>query len=443
MGARLDPGPHPAHWPFVRGSRILVVAGVIAAAAGVGVAQSAVRRAAAGIGFTHPAGVSIVFTAAGSSQPPWLTGLPAANGQRVAWSPDGSRLAFVCGDFELCVAGGGKVRTITQTAWPRRWQYDGDPAWSPDGKTLAFDAGSGKSYRIFLVSAGGGTPHQLVRRPLGHEELPAWSPDGKRLAFDVQRGLADTIYVVARNGRHLRRLTGRKVQGHSAAWSGDGKSIAFARVTKHGTAIDVIAVRSRRIRAVTPGTSRDDHPAWSPDGRTIAFDSNRGGPVGVWTVPAAGGTPTQVDPGRHGPDLFPVWSPRGGSWGTVKAPAPTDGDAQLVSAFLAWSFRVGADVFDLHSGQAAAIAGLAHDAAAARAAVGAHRPADAHGLRFRAAALLAFARAELAASDYRKMLVDLHAGHRSKAFSHAKAALRELTRFGAQLSKTQAIAGLS
>lgn len=443
MGALLGRGPHPAHWPLVRGSRIVAVAGAVAAVA-AGAAHAGERRAAAGIGlgFTHPVGVTVAFAGAGSSQP-WLTGLPAADGQRVAWSPDGSRLAFVCGDFQLCVAGGGKVRTLTQTSWPRRWQYDGDPAWSPDGKTLAFDAGSAGSYRIYLVSSGGGAPHALVRRPLGHEELPAWSPNGKRLVFDAGRGLSDTIYVVARNGRHLRRLTGPKVNAHSAAWSSNGKSIAFARATKHGTAIDVMTLSSRRIRALTPGTSRDDHPAWSPDGQTLAFDSNRSGPIGVWTVPVAGGTPTQVDSGRHGPDLFPVWSPRGGSWGSVRAYGPADGDARLVSIFLAWSFKVGADVFDLHAGHAAAIAGLAHDAASGKAAVGARHPADARGRRFRTAVLLALSRASVAASDYRKMLAALHGGHRSKAFDHAKAALRELTRFGARLSKAEAIAGLA
>jgi len=57
------------------------------------------------------------------------------------------------------------------------------PRWSPDGTQIAFvDSELGKPFKIFLVSAQGGTPQELL--PETHNQIdPAWSPDGKQLAF--------------------------------------------------------------------------------------------------------------------------------------------------------------------------------------------------------------------------------------------------------------------
>lgn len=425
----------------MRGAKTTLAA--IATALAVATApQAATGRAQSGdVGFTHLSGAEVVFVLR-SSRAPLLTNLPAANGQRIVWSSDGGRLALICADFALCVAEHGKVRELTHTGWPRRWEYDGDPAWSPDGKTLAFDANTTGGYRIYLVAAAGGQARPLVRASLGHEELPAWAPTGSRLAFDARVGHTDAIYVVGRDGRGLHRLTGKSLDAHSAAWSPDGKWIAFTSVSKQGSSIAVIPASGGHARMLTPGTTRDDHPAWSPDGKTVAFDSNRAGPIGIWTVPMTGGTPTQIDSGQAGPDLFPTWRATGGPADAASVPRVEDLDARLVSSFILESFRVGADVFALHTGKQAAIGAIARDAASAQNALSKARPSDARGRKFQAAARLAFTQAAVAARNYEQMLAALHEGQRAKAFRQAKAALRQLTVFGKQLAKANAIAGL-
>jgi Tol biopolymer transport system component len=57
------------------------------------------------------------------------------------------------------------------------------PRWSPNGKRIAFfDAAPGKPWRIYLVSADGGTPEPVLDEQ--HNEMdPNWSPDGNSLLF--------------------------------------------------------------------------------------------------------------------------------------------------------------------------------------------------------------------------------------------------------------------
>jgi Tol biopolymer transport system component len=411
---------------------------VIAAAALAVTAPGAAAAAPGGsVAFTQLRGDTLSLVSGTEAA---ISGLPASNGQRPSWSRDGSRVAFVCGDFSICVAQGGKVRQLTAGTW--RWTYDGDPAWSPDGARLAFDSNRGGAYRIYTVGLAGGAPHALLVAGPAGQARPAWSPSGKEIAFDAATGKTRAVYVVSADGRALRRLTAKGVDARSPSWSPDGRSVAYTRVTKRGSAIDVVPAAGGRPRTVVPATRRNDHPAWSPDGASIAFDSNRGGPVGIWTVPAAGGTPTLVDPGRTGPDLFPTWRPAAAPAGSIAAPAPRTPDAALVSASIASSLRVGGDVFALHGDAAAAIRALVRDVAAARVALARQKPSDARGRRFQKAALDAFAEAAAAGRSYTAMVAELQSGKRTPAFTHAKSALLALARFGRKLNAANAIAGL-
>lgn len=100
-----------------------------------------------------------------------------------AWSPDGSRIAFVdgsaladssdgaVGDVYVVRTDGSDLRRIV-----RAFTGIGGVAWSPDGKRLAFED---EAQRISIVDADGGKADVVA--PDG--QAPAWSPDGKRLAF--------------------------------------------------------------------------------------------------------------------------------------------------------------------------------------------------------------------------------------------------------------------
>jgi Tol biopolymer transport system component len=101
-----------------------------------------------------------------------------------AWSPDGTRLAWIVkGDLQVGVA---LFDLETRTAqvlhsyesqgvgWPHA------PVWSPDGEWLAFSDGSSSDRAGLWIARVGGRQEEYHLGLGGH---PVWSPDGRWLAF--------------------------------------------------------------------------------------------------------------------------------------------------------------------------------------------------------------------------------------------------------------------
>jgi Tol biopolymer transport system component len=69
------------------------------------------------------------------------------------------------------------------------------PAWSPDGSKIAF---VGDHYQIFVINVDGTETKQLtLRNYLSYpywDSWPTWSPDSKRIAFQRRFEQADPPY---------------------------------------------------------------------------------------------------------------------------------------------------------------------------------------------------------------------------------------------------------
>ncbi len=246
-----------------------------------------------------------------------------------AWSPDGTRLAYVAevdGFRQLFVRtlASGEERRVTHG--PRD---DIQPAWSPDGGRLVFvraTADSGKlapgdlngwyfeGGDVWSVDLGSGREAPLVSNAFG----PAWSPDGARLAFDAAWAGPRRIWISDGTGRNPRQLTSDSSEAviHAGPrWSPDGRRLVFRRIEKTDSDIMTAEVASDATTRVTHDASTDQDPAWSPDGRWIYFASNRGGGINVWRIAVgssgqAGGAPRQLTTGA-GDDVEPAPAPDG------------------------------------------------------------------------------------------------------------------------------------
>ena len=155
-----------------------------------------------------------------------------------AWSPDGSRIAFVGKrgedqdrgyNFDLFVvpASGPVSEPVRLTSFkgadndPDTESY---PAWSPDGRSIAYLQGGPVelfSYGVrtlAVVPATGGTPKILtpgLDRNVGH---PIWSPDGKSLRVTVEDDGAQWIGRVPASGGAVQPLLkGRQVADYPSA----------------------------------------------------------------------------------------------------------------------------------------------------------------------------------------------------------------------------------
>jgi Tol biopolymer transport system component len=150
-----------------------------------------------------------------------------------AWSSDGSHLVFASNDFPSTDADiwvmeddGSKPARLTTTTTREETR----PAWSPDGSKIAF-IGQSDSFPypsdIYVMDANGSNSVNLTNDGAAYGGLE-WSPNGTRIAFSMtnDKGNGD-VYKMASNGTNRVRLTTNSASDGSPSWSPDGSKIAF------------------------------------------------------------------------------------------------------------------------------------------------------------------------------------------------------------------------
>ena len=72
---------------------------------------------------------------------------------------------------------------------------DSDPAWSPDGSKIAFISSRDGAFEIYVMNADGSGQTRLTNG-LADNAWPSWSPDGPKIAFFSNRDGNYEIYVM-------------------------------------------------------------------------------------------------------------------------------------------------------------------------------------------------------------------------------------------------------
>ena len=108
---------------------------------------------------------------------------------------------------------------------------DIQPAWSPDGTKIAFVAVRDDSANIYVMDADGSDQTRLTNMHAAYN-LPTWSPDGQHIAFIIPQRQAHEIHVMNADGSNLTTLTTEATPRTRIAWSPDSKRLAYVAPTQ-------------------------------------------------------------------------------------------------------------------------------------------------------------------------------------------------------------------
>ena len=254
-------------------------------------------------------------------------------------APNANTLAYV-GRNSILVApldGSGKPQTVV-----RDLGRDGSLAWSPDGTRIAFVSSRGDHSLVGVYDLGRKSITWLapsVDRDVG----PVWSPDGSRIAFirippgapgpftSTRTAEPWSIWIAdASTGKghevwHANAGAGSRfyaLEGNSAFAWGDGDRIVFAWEGTGWVHLYSVAASGGTPTLLTPGEFEVFSADLSPDRRRIVYSSNQDDldHRHIWEVPVAGGTPTRLTTGATIADL-PVFTSDGHSIAFLHADA--------------------------------------------------------------------------------------------------------------------------
>jgi Tol biopolymer transport system component len=261
--------------------------------------------------------------------------------KRPAWSPDGSKLAFVVQDTDHpegsiwtvnADGSGAALLSAGGTECPVGLFH---PAWSTDGTKLAvvcYPGGDRESVAILDLATNSLTRLATFTNPDHLDNAPTWSPDGRTIAFDILHwgptgelldgSLVATIPVA---GGEIHQLTSPDKFMSHPDWSPDGAELAMNSYdlgnmlsTPNASNLYTINPDGSGLRQIThssvDGLLRIGTPNWDPDGSRIVVSLLAAtGPAFTFTdvhlafVDAADGEPVLIatQSGKY-PDVRPT-----------------------------------------------------------------------------------------------------------------------------------------
>jgi Tol biopolymer transport system component len=223
-------------------------------------------------------------------------------------SPDSKLVAFMSGRDGLSVADAqGSNRRVLSKLGHR----DAPPAWSPDGSRLAFvhlyPAGERHiDLDVYLVGKDGGEADKLVPSA----EDPSWSRDGRTIYCIARRGSRPDLYAFDVTTRTEKNLTSTPdVNEASLAVSPDGRRIAVVAWDAGWKSCElrVLDAGGSGLKTLAKLEGRPALPSWSPDSTRIAIDSGPDSRPNLLVIDAASGQSTQLT--REGAS-WAAWQPR-------------------------------------------------------------------------------------------------------------------------------------
>jgi len=224
-----------------------------------------------------------------------------------AWSPDGSKLAYVSfesdrSEIYIQQLDSGERRKVASFQG-----LNSAPAFSPDGEKLALTLSRSGNPNIFILDLSSGSIRQLTSH-YGIDTKPAWSGEGDAVLFTSDRSGGPQIHRVAVDGGDVERVTYQGEYNASADLSPNGRLLAMVHRESGQFRIAVKDLENGDFRVLTKG-SLNESPSFAPSGAMIVYARKRGGVSELATV-AANGRVNETLKRSSGELREPAWPSR-------------------------------------------------------------------------------------------------------------------------------------
>ncbi len=223
-----------------------------------------------------------------------------------AWSPDGTKLAYVSFEQKKPVVYVHDLATGRRHVVANFRGSNSAPAWSPDGRRLAVVLTKDGGSQLYLVNADGSGVSRLATSS-GIDTEPQFSPDGESVYFTSDRGGSPQIYRLPVAGGAAQRVTFEGSYNVTPRLSPDGRVMAFVTRSEGRFRVAVMDLASRQVQVLTD-TAKDESPSFAPNGRMILFATEVGG-RGVLAAVSTDGSVKQRLSVQAADVREPAWGP--------------------------------------------------------------------------------------------------------------------------------------
>jgi len=223
-----------------------------------------------------------------------------------AWSPDGSKIAYVSFEKKKPIVYVQSLSTGERKVIANFKGNNSAPAWSPDGSKIAIVLTFGANSQIYTVNASGDNLKQVTKSHAIDTE-PAFSPDGKWIYFSSDRGGRPQIYKLPAVGGEVSRVTFDGSYNVSPRLSPDGRFLAHIRNDGGRFRVALQDLSSGQVQLLSEG-AQDESPTFSPNGRVILYATKVRGRGSLAAVSADGRVRQRLT--ESGGDVRePAWGP--------------------------------------------------------------------------------------------------------------------------------------
>ena len=223
-----------------------------------------------------------------------------------AWSPDGTRLAYVSFESQKPVVYVQNLVTRQRTVVANLRGSNSAPSWSPDGSRLAVALTPDGFTQVYVVNADGSGLRQITRGSHISTE-PRFSPDSQHIYFTSDMSGSPQIYQIGVNGGNLKRITFNGNYNITPRISPDGRHMAFIARREGRFQLYLMDLGNGQELRLSD-SARDESPSFAPNGQFLMY-ATEVGRRGMLSVVSTDGRVRQRISTQAGDIREPSWGP--------------------------------------------------------------------------------------------------------------------------------------